>query len=122
MYYILHVTLGTWEQDAVEELATDPPGVIERLRPTLRDLKDLDPAIASLHHRRIQPSRLLSLLSTMRKVCGSGESGVWRCGVGSRVFVDFCEMDFTVDGRVPGGSRSQSHEHTPYRACRSVGA
>eukprot|EP00752_Nemacystus_decipiens_P013477 g11936.t1 len=55
-------------QDAVEELATDPPGVIERLRPTLRDLKDVDPAIASLHHRRIQPSRLLSLLSTMRKV------------------------------------------------------
>lgn len=55
-------------QDAVEELATNPPPVIERLRPTLRDLKDLDPAIASLHHRRIQPSRLLSLLSTMRKV------------------------------------------------------
>lgn len=57
------------EQDAVEELATDPPPVMERLRPTLRDLKDLDPAIASLHHRRIQPSRLLSLLGTMRKVC-----------------------------------------------------
>lgn len=60
-YYIL--------QDAIEELATDPPAVTERLRPALRDLKDLDPAIASLHHRRIQPSRLLSLLTTMRKVC-----------------------------------------------------
>ncbi|CAM9167363.1 unnamed protein product, partial [Scytosiphon promiscuus] len=55
-------------QEAVEELATDPPPVMERLRPTLRDLKDLDPAIASLHHRRIQPSRLLSLLKTMHKV------------------------------------------------------
>lgn len=58
----------TCKQDAVEELVTDPPSVMERLRPTLRDLKDLDPAIASLHHRRIQPSRLLSLLGTMRKV------------------------------------------------------
>lgn len=47
---------------------TDPPPVMERLRPALRDLKDLDPAIASLHHRKIQPSRLLSLLDTMRKV------------------------------------------------------
>lgn len=55
-------------QEAVEELATDPPAVIDRLRPTLRDLKDLDPAIASLHNRRIQPSRLFSLLGTMRKV------------------------------------------------------
>lgn len=65
------------EQDAVEELATDPPPVMERLRPTLRDLKDLDAAIASLHHRRIQPSRLLSLLGTMRKVCmrNGGEYG-----------------------------------------------
>lgn len=67
--------LGTCKQDAVEELATDPPGVIERLRPTLRDLKDLDPAIASLHHRRIQPSRLLSLLGTMRKVCSTENAG-----------------------------------------------
>ncbi|CAM9414281.1 unnamed protein product, partial [Ectocarpus sp. 8 AP-2014] len=60
----------TARQDAVEELVTDPPSVMERLRPTLRDLKDLDPAIASLHHRRIQPNRLLSLLGTMRKVFG----------------------------------------------------
>lgn len=58
----------THVKDAVEELVTDPPSVMERLRPTLRDLKDLDPAIASLHHRRIQPNRLLSLLGTMRKV------------------------------------------------------
>ena len=56
------------EQDAVEELATDPPPVMERLRMILRDLKDLDPAIASLHHRRIQPSRMFTLLGTMRKV------------------------------------------------------
>ena len=58
----------------MEELATDPPAVMERLRPVLRDLKDLDPAIASLHHRKIQPSRLFSLLGTMRKV-SSGEGG-----------------------------------------------
>ena len=56
-----------YEQDAVEELATDPPPVIERVRSFLRDLKDLDPAIASLHHRRIQPGRLFSLLGTMSK-------------------------------------------------------
>ncbi|CAB1105332.1 unnamed protein product [Ectocarpus sp. CCAP 1310/34] len=60
----------TARQDAVEELVADPPSVMERLRPALRDLKDLDPATASLHHRRIQPSRLLSLLGTMRKVFG----------------------------------------------------
>ncbi|CAM9514714.1 unnamed protein product [Discosporangium mesarthrocarpum] len=66
-------------QDAVEELANNPPDLIEHLRPVLRDLKDLDPAIASLHHHRIQPSRLLSLLNTMRKVFGvfhpSGKGG-----------------------------------------------
>ncbi|CAM9797913.1 unnamed protein product, partial [Ectocarpus sp. 12 AP-2014] len=60
----------TARQDAVEELVADPPSVVERLRPTLRGLKDLDPAIASLHHRRIQPNRLFSLLGTMRKVFG----------------------------------------------------
>lgn len=74
------------DQDAVEELAMNPPSVIERLRPTLRDLKDLDPAIASLHHRRIQPSRLLSLLGTMRKVCSRGQKwnmGMWNGGLAS---------------------------------------
>lgn len=81
-FMCIYISLGTCKQDAVEELATDPPGVIERLRPTLRDLKDLDPAIASLHHRRIQPSRLLSLLDTMRKVRDTGRSGIWRCEMG----------------------------------------
>ena len=79
----------SFAQDAVEELATDPPAITEYLCPLLRDMKDLDPAVASLHHRKIKPSRLLSLLGIMRKVdptpraCRSLVSTRWN-GVSSR--------------------------------------
>ncbi|CAM9141631.1 unnamed protein product, partial [Laminaria digitata] len=101
--------IGARQQDAVEELATDPPPVMERLRPVLRDLKDLDPAIASLHHRRIQPSRLFSLLGTMRKVFAVFHPPLGRAAAGEkgRSGSDEQERERGEGGGTEAGQRAQ---------------